>query len=107
MQAVHEKFLELGMESPFNEDWFKNRPDTDDRTTTSIDVYGFQDARRDALLAHRTQVDPNSRFWFGLPPEVMREIHPYEDYILARSIGEPKLPEDDLFAGIREQVRSD
>src|ERR671922_83971 len=33
-------------------------------------------------------------------PEV-REIHPFEDYILARSVSEPMLPEDDLFAGIR------
>ena len=101
MKAIHEKFLELGMESPFSEDWFKDRPNSDERTTTSIDVYGFSDVRRDALLAHRTQVDPNSKFWFGLPPEVQKEIHPYEDYILARSIGEPKLPEDDLFAGLR------
>src|SRR5881392_1322594 len=27
MVAVHEKMLELGLESPFNEDWFKRRPD--------------------------------------------------------------------------------
>ena len=59
-----------------------------------------------ALLAHRTQVDPNSKFWFGLPPEVQREIHPYEDYILGRSVSEPKLPEVDLFAGLRETVDS-
>jgi mycothiol S-conjugate amidase len=103
MLQTHEKFLELGLESPYSEEWLeriRNRPD-DERTTTSIDIYGFQDARRDALLAHRTQVDPNSKFWFGLPPEVMKEIHPFEDYILARHVGEPKLPEDDLFAGIR------
>lgn len=102
--ATHEKFLELGLESPFSDDWFKNRPTMDERQTTSIDVYGFQDVRREALLAHRTQVDPNSRFWFGLPPEVMKEIHPFEDYILARSLVESEIPEDDLFAGVRERV---
>ncbi len=104
MLETHEKFLELGLESPFKDDWFKDRPNTDDRTTSSVDIYGFQDARRDALLAHRTQVDPTSKFWFGLPPEIAREIHPFEDYILARSISEPRLPEDDLFAGIRQSV---
>lgn len=104
MEALHNKFIELGLESPFSDDWFKDRPNTDERTTTSIDISGFQDVRRDALLAHRTQVDPNSKFWFGLPPEVQREIHPYEDYILARSQSEPRFPEDDLFAGIREVV---
>jgi mycothiol S-conjugate amidase len=106
MLATHEKFLELGLESPFSEDWFKNRPAQDERSTTSIDIYGYSDVRRDALLAHRTQVDPNSRFWFGLPPEVQKEIHPFDDYILARSLVESAPPEDDLFAGVRERVRS-
>ena len=106
MIATHEKFLELGLESPFSEDWFKNRPAQDESTTTSIDIYGYSDVRRDALLAHRTQVDPNSRFWFGLPPEVQREIHPFDDYILARSLVESSEPEDDLFAGIRADART-
>ncbi len=104
MEATHKKFLELGLESPFSDDWFKDRPNSDDRATTSIDIYGFTDARRDALLAHKTQVDPNSKFWFGLPPEVAREIHPYDDYILARSLGQSKLPEEDLFEGVRDRV---
>ncbi len=106
MIATHEKFLELGLESPFSEDWFKNRPAQDESTTTSIDIYGYSDVRRDALLAHRTQVDPNSRFWFGLPPEVQKEIHPFDDYILARSLVETEVPEVDLFAGVRENART-
>jgi mycothiol S-conjugate amidase len=54
-----------------------------------------------ALLAHATQVDPTSKYWFGLPPEIMRTIHPQDDYILARSLVAADLPEDDLFAGVR------
>jgi mycothiol S-conjugate amidase len=104
MEATHRKFLELGLESPFSDDWFKNRPNNDDLTTSSVDIYGFTDARRDGLLAHRTQVDPTSKFWFGLPPEVAREVHPYDDYIRARSLVDEPLPETDLFAGIRERV---
>jgi mycothiol S-conjugate amidase len=106
MEATHKKFIELGLESPFSDDWFKNRPNADEQTTTSVDIYGYTDARRDGLLAHRTQVDPNSRFWFGLPPEVAREIHPYDDYIRARSLVEAPLPEEDLFVGVRERVRA-
>ncbi len=109
MLQTHEKFVELGLESPYSEEWLENmrkRADVDEHVTTSIDIYGYQDARRDALIAHRTQVDPNSKFWFGLPPEIAKEIHPFEDYTLGRSVGEPKLPEDDLFAGIRESVRT-
>ena len=67
-------------------------------------LYGHQDVRLEALLAHATQVDPTSPFWFGLPREVTRSIHPFDDYILARSLVDADLPEDDLFAGVREPV---
>ncbi len=101
MLAMHEKFGELGLESPFDDRWFE-RPDQDHRITTRIDISDFGDVRPNALLAHATQVDPGSRFWFGLPPEVARTVHPYDDYILARSLVQSATPEDDLFAGIRQ-----
>ena len=105
MVAIHEKFLELGMDSPFDEKWF-NRAGLDDRITTKIDVTAGDDIRKEALLAHATQIDPNSPFWFGLPPEVT-SVYPWDDYILARSLVEspPIFPEDDLFTGIRERVQ--
>jgi len=97
--ATHEKFVELGLESPFSEEWF-SRPSLDHRVTTTIDIGEWFDVRLDALLAHATQVDPASPFWFGLPREVARDVHPFEDYILARSRVETSIPENDLFAGI-------
>lgn len=100
VEATHNKFVELGLESPFSEDWF-TRPNQDDRVTTSIDIGPWFDVRLEALLAHATQVDPDSAFWFGLPREIARSVHPYEDYILAHSRVETQLPETDLFAGIR------
>jgi mycothiol S-conjugate amidase len=105
MVAIHEKFLELGMESPFDTKWFE-RPGLDERITTQIDVTAGDDIRKEALLAHATQIDPNSPFWFGLPPEVT-SVYPWDDYILARSLVEspPIFPEDDLFTGIRERVQ--
>jgi mycothiol S-conjugate amidase len=101
MIAMHEKFLEVGLESPFDEKWF-DRPSQDHLITTKIDITEYADVRRDALLAHATQIDPNSPFWFGLPPEVARTVYPYEDYVLARSLVDTTTPEDDLFAGVRE-----
>lgn len=97
--AMHEKFLELGLESPFDEKWFQ-RPSQEDRTTTRIDISGFTEVRDKALLAHATQVDPTSKFWFGLPPEVAQTVYPYEEYVLARSRVPSSVPEDDLFAGV-------
>ena len=39
-----------------------------------------------------------------MPAEVQRAAWPTEDYHLARSLVDAGLPEDDLFAGIRERV---
>ncbi|HEY6531682.1 MAG TPA: mycothiol conjugate amidase Mca [Acidimicrobiales bacterium] len=99
IQATHDKFLELGLESPYSDEWF-DRPSHDHRVTTMVDVTDTYDVRLDALMAHATQVDPTSAFWFGLPREVARTVHPYEEYILAESRVPVELPETDLFAGI-------
>jgi mycothiol S-conjugate amidase len=103
VMAMHEKFLELGLESPFGQEWL-DRPGQDDRITTRVDISEFADVRPRALLAHRTQVDPESPFWFGLPPEEARLVHPVDEYALARSLVDTDLPEDDLFAGLRSRV---
>jgi mycothiol S-conjugate amidase len=100
-REIHAKFLELGLTSPFDEKWLK-RLEHDETYTTTIDIDGFQDVRGAALKAHATQVDPNSPFWFGLPPEALREIHPTENFLLAQSrVGPTDVTEDDLFAGVR------
>jgi mycothiol S-conjugate amidase len=101
MRAVHAKFLELGLESPFDDKWLARLQKADEPVTTTVDISVFDQVRADALRAHATQVDPNSRMWFGLPPEVQRTIRPVDDYRLARSrVGEIEGNEDDLFAGI-------
>lgn len=100
IRAMHDKFMELGLTSPFSDEWL-NRPSLDHRVTTRVYVGDFLEVRYRALRAHATQVDPNSAFWFGLPPEAARDAYPYEDYILAKSLVETHVPEDDLFEGIR------
>jgi len=104
MVAMHEKMLELGIESPWKSDRL-DRPGQDDRITTRVEIGEYNEVRSQALLAHATQIDPTSSFWFGLPPEVAKTVHPYDDYILARSLVETTSPEDDLFAGIRDMAR--
>jgi len=102
-ELTHAKYLELGLESPFNDEWF-SRPWQDERITTSVDIEGYEEVRFEALLAHATQIDPESPFWFGLPRDVAKAIHPYDDYILAMSLVDAPLPEDDLFAGLRAEA---
>ena len=106
IEERHQAFLDLGLESPYGDWWFK-RPSTDDQITTQVPVDGFIDARIEGLLAHATQIDPESTFWFGLPAEVERSIHPYDDYVLARGLRPAALPERDLFEGLRVEPAGD
>ena len=105
VKALHDAFLARGEESPYAE-WFDRgfSEGGDDRFTTLVDVGDFLHKRREALLAHRTQVDPDG-FWMRLPDDVVRAVFPWEEFALAASRVDtgvaPGEPEDDLFAGLR------
>ena len=103
VQALHLAMIDADLDSPYH-DWLKNwedRPDDADRITTRIDAADWFEVRDRALLAHRTQIDPGS-MWFAVPLAFQREVWPTEDFQLARSLVDTRLPEHDLFAGIRE-----
>jgi len=102
--AMHEWLEQNGEESPFTE-WIARMPvDAADTTTTRIDITDYLDVGREALLAHRTQVAPTGIF-FRVPQDVLRDIHPWEDFELARSLVATDRPdgelEHDLFEGVR------
>jgi mycothiol S-conjugate amidase len=106
MQLFHDALLERGMHSPYEEwlrKWDGSRPDTTERVTTRVDCGEYFEVRDDALRAHATQIDPNSR-WFAVPVDLQRQIWPTEDYELVRSLVDTTLPEDDLFSGVEEKV---
>jgi mycothiol S-conjugate amidase len=110
--ALHSELLRRGLESPYTEifaEWeerARKRLERGQRTleiTTRVPAADYFGLRDEALLAHATQIDPNSS-WFACPREAERVAWPTEDYHLARSLVDTELPEDDLFAGIRESV---
>src|SRR5436190_30277 len=106
VQPLHDAAVMLGLDSPYAE-WLANwvdKPEDADRLTTQVPCADWFDVRDRALLAHATQVDPKGR-WFAVPLDVQRRAWPTEDYQLARSLVDTELPEDDLFAGIRESAR--
>ena len=84
--AMHEKFVELGLSSPFDDRWLERAASQKRNFTTVVDLLDHADVQRQALLAHATQVDPASPFWFGLPPEVALTVHPFDEYVLARNL---------------------
>jgi mycothiol S-conjugate amidase len=102
MEAFHAALLERGLESPYGEwlaNWSSETPDPGARVTTRVQCADWFPVRDKALLAHATQIDPESR-WFLVPEDLQREVWPTEDYELVRTLVESSLPEDDLFAGI-------
>ena len=105
VEALHLAMIDADLDSPYH-DWIKNwdnRPDDSHRITTRIDASDWFEVRDEALLAHRTQIDPDG-LWFAVPLSFQREIWPTEDFELARSTVPTTLPEDDLFAGLREDL---
>jgi len=110
--AYHEEMVRRGMESPYTkifaewEERARKRAEMGIKEleiTTRVDTADYFETRDQALLAHATQIDPNGS-WFDCPLDVQRAAWPTEDYHLARSLVDTELPEDDLFAGIRESV---
>jgi mycothiol S-conjugate amidase len=113
-EALHEAMLAHGLESPFEErrkQFEERRKQWEERgeiprkpnITTRVDVADWFPRRDAALLAHATQVDPAGWF-FATPLDIQREAWPTEEFELVRSVVDSTLPEDDLFAGVREKV---
>ncbi len=117
IRALHEAYERIGEESPYADRIaeMEERLGAADLPitppTTLIDVSDFLEARRQALIAHRTQIDPESH-WMRVPDELLRETFPWEEYVLARSLvpdlasPTPDAPEHDLFAGLRADTTS-
>jgi mycothiol S-conjugate amidase len=119
IRALHNWFVSRGDESPLAK-WVEHMDERDAAaadagddghdeslelvTTTRIDVRDQIGVGRAALLAHRTQI-PADSFFFRVPLEVEQELHPWEEYVLARSLVDPGVGEGeyetDLFAGLR------
>jgi mycothiol S-conjugate amidase len=104
-QALHDEMLARGMESPYAErlEKWERDPAHDARVTTRVPCAEYFPVRDQALLAHATQIDPDGP-WFHVPVEVQQKAWPTEDFELVHSEVESELPEDDLFAGIRDSA---
>ncbi len=105
--VLHKWFSEREGENPYDR-WMEHIDTYEEATlTTRIHVGEHLEARRLSLLAHRTQVDPNG-FWMRMPDEATKELFPWEEFMLARSLVETGVAagewETDLFAGLRSPV---
>ncbi|AJF66995.1 MULTISPECIES: mycothiol conjugate amidase Mca [Streptomyces] len=104
-EALHEALLARGLESPYG-DWLKRWDEFGGKArnlTTHVPCADFFETRDKALIAHRTQIDPDGG-WFRVPMEIQKEVWPTEEYELSKALVPTSLPEEDLFAGIRDNA---
>ncbi len=109
LAALHGAMLAAGHESPFGH-WLERRdrdPEAfariEESVTTRVVCDDFFEVRDRALMAHATQVDPKG-FFFAVPMMIQRAVWPTEEFQLVRSLVDAPIPEDDLFAGLRQNA---
>jgi mycothiol S-conjugate amidase len=99
IRTLHEAALERGLESPF-ERWMDSLEDAaDEEPLVRVDVGPWVEVGREALRAHRTQVDPDG-LWFKLPTDVVLDAYPYEDFEVLRATSPVPDGVTDLLAGL-------
>lgn len=81
--AIVAAFESNGMESPLPKERLE-RDGQDHLITTEVDISGFLGVQQKALMAHRSQIDPDSKFWFGLSEFQREEAHPVDEFMLAK-----------------------
>jgi N-acetyl-1-D-myo-inositol-2-amino-2-deoxy-alpha-D-glucopyranoside deacetylase len=105
LRRVHEALLTEGLSSPFGtdlEDVFEFGVSADE-VTTEVNVRPWLRTKRAAMVAHRSQIGPDS-FFFNIPERHARSLFGVEQFALRE--GEPGLDgrrETDLFDGIAGQ----
>lgn len=100
-QKLNDAAVEEGLESPYV-GWLENWDAmgfAEPEVTAQVDVADYVELRSKALLAHATQIDPDS-FWFAIPDDLQRRVYPWEDYTLVHSHVPTGDIEKDLFEGI-------
>jgi LmbE family N-acetylglucosaminyl deacetylase len=73
--------------------------ESEDRITTTINIRSVLPRKRDALMAHGSQI---SESWFAkIPPDIAESVFGFEHFIRASDTTGTPVPEADLFAGLR------
>src|SRR5262245_2657064 len=100
IKNLAEVLSEAGIKTPFGDGREPEIGVADELITTQVDVSAQVERKRQALLAHATQMGPEV-FFAKMPPALFHRIFARESFrlVLGRS-GAPGM-EDDLFAGLR------
>jgi LmbE family N-acetylglucosaminyl deacetylase len=101
-RQIFEALREAGEEIPewdMTEEEQRKLAEAEARITTEIDIRPVLERKRDALLAHGSQITDS---WFSkIPPQVVERAFGVESFTRVRGDSPQPVPETDLFAGLR------
>jgi LmbE family N-acetylglucosaminyl deacetylase len=101
-RQIFEALREAGEEIPewdMTEEEQRKIAEAEARITTEIDIRMVLERKRDALLAHSSQITDS---WFAkIPPQVVEQAFGVESFTRVRGDSPQPVPETDLFAGLR------
>lgn len=98
-EALRDQGVDVPDVSSVSPEVQRQMDEAEERITTTVDIQPVLERKRDALLAHVSQI---SESWFSkIPPEVAAEAFGRESFIRASDTTGAPVPEDDLFAGLR------
>ena len=98
-QALRDAGVDMPDRRPADPDFLRQMAEAEQRITTTIDIRPVLARKRDALLAHASQIQES---WMSkIPPDIAAEAFGRESFIRASDSTGSAVPEDDLFAGLR------
>ena len=98
--ALREQGIEVPVERELTPEMQRKIAEDEQRITTTVDIQPVLGRKRDALFAHASQIQES---WFSrIPPEIAAVAFGRENFIRVSDATGAPLPEDDLFAGLRQ-----
>ena len=91
---------EAGIDTPFGGEREPEIGIADELITTQVDVSAQVERKRQALMAHATQMGPEA-FFAKMPPALFYQVFARESFQLVRGRSRASGMEDDLFSGLR------
>jgi len=99
-QALRDAGIDVPDRRPTDPEIMRQAAETERRITTTIDIRPVLARKRDALFTHASQIQES---WFSkIPPDIAEGAFGRESFIRASDSTGAPVPEDDLFAGLRQ-----
>jgi LmbE family N-acetylglucosaminyl deacetylase len=99
MEALRDAGEDVGEWDEITPEMLRQMDEEERRITTTVDIQDLLDVKRQALMAHASQIEDS---WFSkIPPDVARQAFGRESFIRVTDTSGAPVPETDLFAGLR------